>query len=105
MPLDFASPFCPSRVLMCANNRAIDGVLLPINLSIGITLLLQGFQHLLPNTGFDPAIKAASYGAPRAIVIGKISPRRARSHYPKDSIENQTMILCWTTHFWLLWWQ
>src|SRR5258708_5385921 len=103
MPLDLASPFCPSRMLMRSNNGAIDGVLVPIDLSSRIALLLQGFQHALPNASLLPPIKAAGYRAPRAIVVGQISPGRSGSQNPQDSIDNQTMILCWTTYLWLLW--
>jgi hypothetical protein len=74
-PHDFDSPFCSSRMLMRSNDRAINAVLLPINLSISIAHLLQSFQHALPHPGFDPPIKAAGYGAPRTILVGQISPR------------------------------
>src|SRR5258708_4846565 len=102
MPLDLAPPFCTSGMLMRSNNGPINGVLLPIDLSSRIALLLQCFQDMLPNSGFDPTIKAAGYRAPRAIVVGKISPRRASSQDPKDCIDHQAMILCWTPNFWLL---
>jgi hypothetical protein len=45
MPLDFAPPFCPRRMLMGTNDGAIDTVLFPIDPAFGIGLLLQGFQH------------------------------------------------------------
>src|SRR5437660_757205 len=102
MLLDFDPPFCPCRMLMGTNNGAIDTVFLPIDSSCSITLLLQRFQDALPYSGFDPPIKSARDGAPRAIVLREISPRRSRSQDPQDGVEDVTMILCWTTYFWLL---
>src|ERR1019366_6028820 len=102
MPLDFDPPFCPSRMLMGSNNRAINRVLLPIDLSISVTLLLQRVQYPLPNSGLLPPIKTTGHRAPRTIIVGKISPRRASSQDPEDPIDDQTMIVCCTTNFWLL---
>src|SRR4051794_15693018 len=100
---DFDPPFCPCRVLMGSNDRAIDTVLLPIDLSFCIGLLLQGFQHPLPHSGLHPPIKSAGHRTPRAIALGEVSPRRSRSHNPEDPVKNQAMILCWTSNDWLLW--
>jgi hypothetical protein len=89
-------------MLMGANDRTIDTVLLPIDLADSVSLLLQGFQDSLPDAGFDPPVKSARDRTPRAIAFGQISPRRTRSQNPQDTIENQAMILRWTTHLWLL---
>jgi hypothetical protein len=87
---------------MRTNDGAIDAVLLPIDLAISIGLLLQRFQHALPYSGFDPPIKSTGYRSPRTIPLREVSPRRSRSDNPQNPIENQTMILCWTTNDWLL---
>src|SRR5579872_2779935 len=105
MPLDFDPPFCPRRVLMSANDRAINAVLLPINLAFGIGLLLQRFQHPLPYSCLHPSIKAVGDRLPRPISLRQVSPRRSRSHNPENPIQNQSMIVCWTTHRWFLRWQ
>ncbi len=102
MPRDFGPPFCSSRMLMGSNDRAIDGVLLPIDLACGITLLLQGAEDSLPYSRFLPPIKSACHRAPRAIVLGEVSPRGSRSQNPHHSIDDQTMIVCWTASLWLL---
>ncbi len=103
MPPDFVPPFCSSRMLMRSYHRPINRVLFPIDLPSSIALLLQCTQDSLPNSCFLPAIKAAGDRAPRAVVVRQISPRRTGSQDPKDCIDNQTVIVCWTTHFWLLW--
>ncbi len=90
---------------MRSNNRAIDGVLLPINLAFGISLLLERFEHSLPHASFDPAVEAACHGTPRPISLWQVSPGRTGSHDPEDGIEDQAMILGWTSDFWFLWWQ
>jgi hypothetical protein len=64
-------------MLVGANDRAIDTMLLPIDLACGIALLLQGREDTLPYSGFHPSIKAARDGAPRAIPFRQISPRRS----------------------------
>lgn len=103
MPLDFAPPFCPSRMLVRSDDRPIDAVLLPVDLAFGIGLLLQGFKHLLPHAGFHPSGKAAGHRAPRTIVLWQVSPRGSSPQDPENPMENQTMLVCWTTHAWLLW--
>lgn len=105
MPPDFDPPFCPGGMLMGTTDRTIDTVLLPVNPTFGIGLLLEGFEHPLPHASFDPSIEAAGHRAPWPIPLWQVSPRRPGSHNPQDGIEDQTMILCWTTHFWLLRWQ
>src|SRR5260370_9753414 len=102
MPLGFDPPFCSCCMLMGADTRAIDTVLLPINLSCCIGLLLEGFQDSLPHPRFDPSIKSARNCAPRTIPLRQVPPRSSCSHDPQDAIENQALILCWTSHFWLL---
>src|SRR5437899_1179155 len=97
MPLDFDPPFCSCGMLMSPNNGAIDRMGFPIHLPSRITLLLQGLQDVLPHTCFLPAVKAARNGSPRAIVFGQISPRRSRSQYPQDPIDDHAMVVGWTT--------
>jgi hypothetical protein len=61
-------PFCPSRMLVCANDGALTTLLLPIDLACSIALLLLSFQHAWPHSGFDPPRQAARTGAPWARV-------------------------------------
>lgn len=105
MPLDFVAPFCASCVLVSAIDGPINVVDLPIHLPFGIGFLLQRREDLLPDACALPAIKAAGDGAPRSISLWEISPRRSCSHDPQDRVEDQAMILCWVSHFWVLRWQ
>ena len=105
MPPDFDPPFCPSRMLMCSNDRAIDSMRFPIDLPISILLLLQRLQDSLPDPCLLPAIKAAGDCPMGTISLRQITPGRAGSQNPQDSIENASMILCWAPDVRFLRWK
>lgn len=63
----------------CDCALTINAVLFPIDLPFGIALLLEFFQHPLPNPGFGPAVKTTRDGAPRA-VSELLIPWRASGH-------------------------
>lgn len=87
---------------MGPNDGTIDGMEVPIELSGGIALLLQGLQDALPDPRLLPAIKAAGDRVPGAVALGQISPRCSSSQDPQDPIDDQAMIFGWTACFWLL---
>jgi hypothetical protein len=99
MPRDFAPPFCPSRMLMGPNDRAIDRMLFPIDAPISITLLLQSLQDALPDPGLLPSIKAARHRPVGTISLRQISPGSACSQDPQDPIENASMVFGWAPNF------
>ena len=63
------------RVLVSANNGAIDLMNGPVQLTRAIGLLLDGLKETLPDAGLAPAIETAGHGAPRTIALGYIAPR------------------------------
>ena len=61
-------------MLMGSNDRAIDIMNVPVDVALGIGLLLHGLKETLPDTSFLPAIEAAGHGAPTPIALGQITP-------------------------------
>ena len=103
MPPDFDPPFCPSRMLVRANDGTINRVLLPIDLPIGITLLLQGFQHALPNPGLLPPIKPACDSLPAAVALGEIAPGRSSANQQEEGVDDRAMVIVRSAGERLLW--
>lgn len=102
---DIGPLFCSFAILIWANDSTFDAMPFPIDLAHLIALLVQSPRHLSPYTRFDPAIKAACHRAPEAITFGQVPPGCSCSPDPENSIDNQAMVLCWSAHFWLLWWE
>jgi hypothetical protein len=59
-------------------DRAVDAV--PLILGV----LTKPFEQTLPDTLACPAVEAIEHGLPGTKVVGKISPRRARTPPPQD---------------------
>jgi hypothetical protein len=64
----------PSRVLVRADDCAIDIVDIPIQLLCGVGLLLDRSKEASPDAGLAPAVEAASDGGPAAIPLGQVTP-------------------------------
>ncbi len=79
-------------MLVGANDGAIDIVNVPVDLPIGIGLLLDGLKETLPDTRFAPAIEAAGHRAPGPIALGQIAPGGTGAQNPQDAIEDASMV-------------
>jgi hypothetical protein len=56
-----ASPFSPSGMLVGADDGAIDEMHIPIELTSGIGLLLQGLKQMLEDPSLPTAVEAARH--------------------------------------------
>jgi hypothetical protein len=79
-------------MLVGSNDRAIDVMNRPVDLAIGIGLLLHRLKETLPETGFSPAIEAAGHGAPSPLALRQITPRGTGTQHPQDAVEDASMI-------------
>jgi hypothetical protein len=110
-PLTAASGFSfgPSGRTRCmlvgSNDRAIDIVHGPVDLALGIGLLLHGLKETLPDTRFAPAIETAGHRAPRTIAFRQIAPRGTGAQHPQDAVEDASMIQSGSTRLRFLRWK
>src|SRR4029450_12708985 len=88
-----------------ANDRAIDIVHGPVDLALGIGLLLHGLKETLPDTRFAPAIETAGHSAPRTIAFRQIAPRGTGAQHPQDAVEDASMIQSGSTRLRFLRWK
>jgi len=84
-------------MLMGADNGPIDIVQWPIELDSDIGLLLKCPNEALEDASLPPPVEAAGHGAPRAIALGQIAPRRSGAQYPQHAVEHAKMIDRWPT--------
>ena len=92
-------------MLVGTDNRAIDIVRVPIELSGGIGLLLDGGQEVIPQASPTPAIESAGDRAPGAIPLRQITPGCPRAEDPQDTIKDAAMVHCRTAGLRLLEWE
>jgi len=62
------------RVLVGANDRAVDEVRRPIQQTTAVGLALEGPEDPLPQSGFLPAIEPDGDSMPRAVVLREVTP-------------------------------
>lgn len=90
------SPFYPPgacRMLVGADDAAIDIMLGPVHRSSCICLLLQGGQNPCPDASFLPTVEATGDGLPGAIVFRQIAPRGAGASEPEDAVHDEAMVV------------
>jgi hypothetical protein len=80
------------RMLMSANDRAIDIVNRPVHLASGIRLLLNGLKQTLPEASSTPAIEAAGHGAPGTIAFWQLTPGDTGAQQPQEAVDNPLMV-------------
>jgi len=62
-----------------------------------IWIINQYFKEFFPYSLVSPTNKALVNGSPFAIFRRQISPRRASTQYPEDGIDEEAIILCYTS--------
>src|SRR5262245_23285958 len=92
-------------MLVGSNDRAIDIVYGPVDLALGIGLLLHGLKETLPDTRFAPAIETTGHRAPRTIAFRQIAPRGTGAQHPQDAVEDASMIQSGSTRLRFLRWK
>jgi len=68
------SAFCPRRMLVGADDRAIDIGQDPMELAGRISLLCEGVQEALKEARAAPAVEATRHRLPAAIALWQVSP-------------------------------
>ena len=80
------------RVLMSANDGAIDIMNRPVQLTSGMGLLLDRLKEALPEAGSAPAIEAAGYGLPGAVAFGHVAPGGTGAQQPQDAVDHASVV-------------
>src|SRR5688572_4778132 len=78
-------------MVMRSSDRAIDVMNVPVDVALGIRLLLHGLKETWPDTSFLPAIEAACPGTPTPIALGQITPWSTGTQNPQDAIDDASM--------------
>ena len=92
-------------MLVGANDGAVDMMQAPVELPLGICLLLEVGQDAVPNAGPSPAIEAGGDCLPRPVLLGQIAPGSTGPIEPQQAIEDGTVILGRAATSCLLWWK
>ena len=79
-------------LLVGSNNRAVNRMNRPVDLPLGIGLLLYGRKEALPDAGFAPAVEAAGHRTPGALPVWQITPGGAGTQNPQHAVEEASMI-------------
>ena len=79
-------------MLVGADDGAIDDMEVPIELTSGLSPLLQRVKQRLEDTGLLPAGEAAGYRPPRAIARRPVVPGGASAQNPEQAIEDAAMV-------------
>jgi hypothetical protein len=82
----------PSRMLVRADDRAIDIVESPVEVLGGIGTLLDRGKEASPEACLAPAIKTASDGAPGAVPLWQVTPGGTGTQEPEDPVEDASVI-------------
>jgi hypothetical protein len=80
----------------------VDG---PIEMPVGVSLLVDGGQEPAPEPRLPPAIKAARSIGPWPIPFRQITPRGTGAEEPQDTVKDTAVVNGWATCFRLLWGQ
>lgn len=97
--------FCPSSILVGANNRAVHKVDFPLDMTLFIGFDLQALEELLPHAFFAPFVKAAVDRLPGTISIRQVAPWCTCFQNPENAVNNLAMTFSWPSCFRLLRWQ
>jgi hypothetical protein len=82
----------PSRVLVRADDGAIDIVDLPVQVLGGVGTLLDRRTEASPETRLAPAGEAAGAGGPAAIPLGEVAPWGTGTDEPQDAVQEASMV-------------
>ena len=93
-------------MLVSLDRRAVDEVLVPIQLAALLGQLLQLRPNALPNTGLAPAVETVSDCGLGTVVPGQLAPRCPSAQDPEDAVENAAVVVgrssgAWLGHQWL----
>ena len=88
--------FCPSGMLVCTHDGPIHIVEVPVEVSVGVGLLLDRREEALPEAGLAPARTPARDRAPMARSRRQITPGGASTEEPQDPVEDTSMRGGWT---------
>ncbi len=84
--------FRSRRMLVGADDRAIDKVDLPRELPLRVGLLLDRRQDTIPVPGFPPAIEPTVDRAPGAVALGQVPPGGTGAEDPENAIGDPAIL-------------
>ena len=79
-------------MLVSADNRALDALDIPIELTGSLSLRLHGVKQPLKDPGFPPAVDAARHRPPGAVALRHVVPRRARAEHPQHPVQETAVV-------------
>jgi hypothetical protein len=80
-------------MLVRSDDDASDRVAGPVELAVGIGLLLQEVHDRLENTRLAPAVEAAGHSTPGALAFRKIAPRGTSAANPQEAVADGAMVI------------
>jgi hypothetical protein len=89
--------FGTRRMLMSTHNGAVDLMLLPVDLLLGVCLCLQRLKDACPDACFLPSIEAAGDCRPGAIALWDIASGSARAQHLQNGVDDLTVTHIRTT--------
>jgi hypothetical protein len=91
------SPFGFCRMLMGADDGAIDDVQTPVEPTLGIDLSLQRSEDAIPHPGLLLPGEARRDRLPRAVTLGQGAPGAAGAQEPENAVGDAAMVVVRTT--------
>jgi hypothetical protein len=82
----------PSRVLVRADDGAIHGVDIPVQLRCGVGLSLDRSKEASPEARLAPAIEAAGESGPAAIPLREVTPRGTGTDDPQHAVQDASVV-------------
>jgi hypothetical protein len=84
-------------MLVGADNGDIDEMQIPLELTGGIGLLLQGVKQMLEDTSLPPAVEAARHRPLGTVALWQVVPGSARAENPQHPIKDAAMVDGWSS--------
>ncbi len=91
--LVFESPFCARRLMVSADDRAVDH----LNLIRHRFAFVQRIQDQVPKARDGPASELAINARPFAELFRQIAPLRAGARNPENPVQNLAVVICRST--------
>ena len=74
-------------MLVSSDDRAIDVVQIPVQVTAPLGFFQQGSKDLFPDALLSPTPKPAVDGLPGSVALRQITPRSTRTRQPEDGID------------------
>jgi hypothetical protein len=83
---------------MGPDDRAVDVVQIPVQITLLLVFFQEGIKHLLPDALLAPTAQAAVDGLQGSIALRQITWGRTSARQPEEGVNDQTVIQRWTPY-------